>query len=106
MEAASTYRRVMELGPESAEAYPAEVAVGNIELHQGRPLVALAHYQHALATRPSGALSEEARWGKARALRAAGRFAEERAALEEFRARHPDSQLVPASTRRLAEIGP
>jgi tetratricopeptide (TPR) repeat protein len=104
-EAAATYRKVIDLGPDSAEAYPADVALGNLELQQNRPLPALARYEHALAKHPGGALSEEARWGKARALRAAGRTAEERAALEDFRKRHPDSPLVSVAMQRLAEIG-
>lgn len=104
-EAAATYQRVMTSGPDSAEAYPAEVALANIDLQQSRAAAALAHYEHALAARPSGALAEEARWGKARALRAAGRTGDERAALEDFVAHHRESPLVPVATRRLAEIG-
>ena len=104
-EAAATYRKVIDLGPDSAEAYPADVALGNLELQQGRPLPALARYEHALGKHPNGALSEEARWGKARALRAAGRTAEERAALEDFRKRHPDSPLASVAAQRLAELG-
>ena len=104
-EAAATYQKVIDLGPTSAEAYPADVALGNLELQQNRPLRALARYEHALASHPGGALSEEARWGKARALRAARRVAEERAALEDFRRQHPDSPLVSVATQRLSEIG-
>ncbi|MDF2697258.1 MAG: hypothetical protein K0S65_5641 [Labilithrix sp.] len=104
-DAAATYRKVIDLGPDSAEAYPADVALGNLELQQGRAQAALTRYEHALRAHPSGALAEEARWGKARALRAAGRTAEEKAALVEFRTRHPESPLVPAATQRLAEIG-
>ena len=104
-DAAATYRKVINLGPDSAEAYPADVALGNLELQQGRPLPALARYEHALGKHPNGALSEEARWGKARALRAAGRTAEERAALEDFRKRHPDSPLAPVAAQRLADLG-
>ncbi len=104
-EAAATYRKVIELGPDSAEAYPADVALGNLELQQNRPLPALARYEHALAKHPNGALAEEARWGKARALRAVGRVAHERAALEDFRKRHPDSPLVSVANQRLAELG-
>ncbi len=104
-EAAATYRKVIDLGPDSPEAYPADVALGNLELQQGRPLPALARYEHALGKHPNGALSEEARWGRARALRSAGRTAEERAALEDFRNRHPDSPLAPVAAQRLAELG-
>lgn len=104
-EAAATYQKVIDLGPDSAEAYPADVALGNLELQQNRALPALSRYEHALARHPNGALAEEARWGKARALRAAGRTAEERAALEDFRTRHPDSPLAPVAQQRLAEIG-
>lgn len=104
-EAAKTYQKVLDLGPGSPEAYPAEVALGNLDLQRGHAASALARYEHALASQPGGALAEEARWGKARALRAAGRTTEERAALEEFRLRHPDSPLVPVASRRLAEIG-
>jgi tetratricopeptide (TPR) repeat protein len=103
-EAAATYRKVIDLGPTSPEAYPADVALGNLELQQGRPLAALGRYQHALTSHPSGALAEEARWGKARALKAAGRTSEERAALIEFRTKHPESPLAPAASARLAEI--
>ncbi|MBN9163539.1 MAG: tetratricopeptide repeat protein [Myxococcales bacterium] len=105
-EAGATYQRVIDLGPDSVEAYPAEIALANLELQLGRSAAALAHYEHVLTSRPAGTLSEEARWGKARALRAAGRHAEERVALEEFRARHPESPLAHAATQRLAEIGP
>jgi TolA-binding protein len=104
-EAAATYQRVLDLGPGSPESYPAEVALGNLDLQQGRGPSALSHYEHALLAHPAGALAEEARWGKARALRTMGRTAEERAALEELRDRHPDSPLVPVASRRLAEIG-
>jgi hypothetical protein len=104
-EAAATYQRVIDLAPDSADAYPADVALGNLDLQQNRPLAALARFEHALASHPGGALAEEARWGKARALRAAGRLAEERAALQTFKTLHPDSPLVPAANQRLAEIG-
>lgn len=104
-EAAATYQRVLDRGPQSPEAYPAQVALGNLELQRDRPLSALAHYESALRAHPSGVLSEEARWGKARALRAAGRVSEERAALEEFQSLHPDSPLAAAGARRLREIG-
>lgn len=104
-EAAATYQRVIDLAPDSAEAYPADVALGNLDLQRGRPLLALARYEHALNSHPNGALAEEARWGKARALRAAGRVAEERAALHSFKVHHPDSPLAPVANERLAEIG-
>ena len=105
VEAAATYRKVIDLGPDSAEAYPADVALGNLELQEGRAQAALVRYEHALEAHPGGALAEEARWGKARALRAEGRTAEERAALAEVRARHPESPLAAAAAQRLAELG-
>ncbi|MBX3200066.1 MAG: tetratricopeptide repeat protein [Labilithrix sp.] len=104
-EAAATYRKVIDLAPDSAEAYPADVALGNLELQEGRAQAALVRYEHALEAHPGGALAEEARWGKARALRAEGRTAEEKAALVEFRARHPESPLAAAAAQRLAELG-
>jgi hypothetical protein len=102
-EAATTYRKVLDAG--GAEAYPAEVALANLELQRGETDHALSHYQHALAAQPTGALAEEARWGKARALRAAARSGEERAALQDFRAHHADSPLSSLVARRLAELG-
>lgn len=103
--AAALYEKVITIGPSSAEAYPANVALGNLELQRGRPAAALARYDHALKMQPSGALAEEARWGKARALRTSGRVDAERAALEDFRTHHPESLLAPGAAKRLSEIG-
>lgn len=69
--AAQLYERVM--GTRADEAYAATVALASLRLeHEGDPRGALALYEHALAMRPEGVLSAQARAGVARCRRTLG----------------------------------
>ena len=94
--ACAAYRQLIESYPDSAAARNTEVALGQIELSANdRPEPALGHFDRYLALQPRGALSEESRLGRVRALSALGRHEEVGSAVEEFLARHPDSSARP-----------
>ena len=65
---------------------------------------ALARFESYLATEPAGSLAEEARLGRAQALRVRGSRDEERAALEELLRKHPASVHASAARARLAAL--
>ena len=68
---AQLYERVM--GTRADEAYAATVALASLRLeHEGDPEGALALYERALAMRPEGVLSAQARAGAARCRRTLG----------------------------------
>ncbi len=93
--------------PHSDAAVVAWVASAALHLEQLRDAAgALRDYRQALATRPTGPLAEEARWGIAEAERALGNSAAEALALRDFLANHPGSALAPAARRRQAERAP
>ncbi len=68
------------------------------------PAAALKWFQRYLAGEPTGALAEEARLGRAQALRASGLRDEERAAWDELLRRHPSSVHAGAARARLAAL--
>ena len=105
-EAATTYGTLLERSPGSAEAYPALVALGDVELVRGRADAALAAYDRAVAYAPHGMLAEEARWGRVRSYRSLARTAEERAALREFCDLYTDTPLGQLAASRLAQLTP
>lgn len=103
--AAGRYRELIRRYPGAGEAGVALVDLGTIELDMlGRPARALASFDGYLAR--GGTLAAEALWGKANALRALGRGAEERAALEEIVASHPDAFQALEARRRLGAPDP
>lgn len=90
----------------SEQAYAARLAAADLQLaHTGRPTRALASYRAVLAARPRGALAAQARYGVARTLQRLGRVDEEREALEQFLAAHPDDLRAPTARARLAHLG-
>ena len=90
--AGEVYRELIETHPGSVAAQNSRVALGQLELGaSGRPDHALAHFDGYLAEAPDGALAEEARLGRVRALAAVGRHGEGVAASTEFLDRHPGS---------------
>ncbi len=101
--AAAKYRQLRRSFPKSAEAHTVLVALGDIErLRLGNNAAALRAYSAYL--RSGGALAQEARSGKARALRALGRTAEERAALSDYLRAHPKGVEARAFRKRLQSL--
>jgi len=105
--AAAAYRELIRRFPSSAQASSALVSLAQVELGKlGKPGKALKRFDAYLSRHPNGPLALEALLGKARALRAMGRVAEERAALERFLQRYPGALQAGEARRRLAAIGP
>ncbi len=101
IEAALTqYRELAVRYPASDEAEDAKVLIGKLLLSQRSPRAAL----HELESYHGDALADEALWARAEALRKLG-SADERAALSELVARHPDSPYAEAARKRLRELG-
>lgn len=102
-EAAASYRRLRQLHPGSAEAHTVLVALGQLQLDRlGDPRAASRSFSAYLAG--GGALSQEAHYGKIRALRALGARPEERAAIEQYLARHPSGEDAPSLRKRLIRL--
>jgi tetratricopeptide (TPR) repeat protein len=101
-EAAGTYRRLLSLYPRSDQARAALVSLGELELSQlGNADSALASFDAYL--RGGGALAQEARYGRIRALRKLGRLGDERSAIEAFLRDYPRSVQATALRARLLE---
>jgi outer membrane protein assembly factor BamD (BamD/ComL family) len=103
--AASSYRRLRQLHPKSSEARTVAVALGQLELDRlGQPQAAKNSFQNYLDA-GGGALSQEARYGKLRALRALGERSAEREAIHQYLALYPASANAPALERRKSALG-
>lgn len=85
--ALSSYRHLQKTYPGSAEAATVLVTVGKLELRQNAPASALAAFDSYL--RRGGPLRPEALAGRIRALRALGRTADERRAIESYLSSYP-----------------
>jgi TolA-binding protein len=90
-EAIATYRALVAAYPESDESCVASLSLGELLLRRREPAAAEAEFARYLAKRPSGALAEEALYGRARALRSLGRTDDERQAWRELERRFPAS---------------
>jgi hypothetical protein len=99
--AAKTYRMLIRHHADSKEARSALVSLGQLELDLGRAGAAIKAFDRYL--RDGGLLAEDAHFGKIRALRKLGRSAEERAAIEVFVRKHPDSPYRESLEERLDE---
>lgn len=87
-EAAATYQTLVEAHPGSGEARAAWLSLGELQLSQlGAPAQALTSFERYLARK--GALTQEARYGKIRALRKLGRSSEAREEAGKFVAAYP-----------------
>lgn len=105
--AAQTYERIVQQDDAADATYVAVVALASLELeHLSRPRAARRHYETALRLRPSGTLSEEARYGVAATYRAEGRDEDERRALTEYLAAHPSGLLATQARARLDALEP
>jgi TolA-binding protein len=98
--AIALYEQLIALFPATVEAEDARVLVGNLRLGQRAPGAALTEFDKY----SPGALTAEALWGRARALRGLGDRAE-REALEQLMRDYPSSPYAPAARQRLQQLG-
>jgi hypothetical protein len=77
------------------------LVLGNLRLEQRSPRAALNQFE----SYGSGALSLEALWGKAEALRKL-QSPEERGVLEQLLRDYPDSPYAAAAKKRLQQLSP
>lgn len=85
--ALAAYEALRRAHPESAEAHAANVSIGELQLRRRRFAAALTAFGRYLER--GGALAEEARWGRVRALDGLGRAAARDTAIEALLAAHP-----------------
>lgn len=95
------YEQLCAVHPDSVEAADARLVLGNLQLEQRAPRAALSQFENYGA----GALSLEALWGKAQALRKL-ESSEERAVLELLVRDHPGSPYAAAAKKRLQQLVP
>jgi len=98
-QAISLYERLGQAYPNSVEAEDAKVLRGNLLLSQRSPHAALRQFEDY----HSGALSLEALWGRAQALRKLG-SPDEQAILSELVRNYPGSPYAEAAEKRLREL--
>lgn len=97
--ALALYQRLGQAYPRSVEAEDAKVLSGNLLLSQRSPRAALREFE----AYHSGALSLEALWGRAQALRKLA-SPDERATLSELVHDYPNSPYADAAEKRLREL--
>ncbi|MGM0597463.1 MAG: FecR domain-containing protein [Myxococcota bacterium] len=106
-QAAAQYRHILKSFPASSLRYTVMIELGEIELDRlGHPDRAKTYFQLYINTRKGGALLQEARWGKIRALGRLGKRKEEIGALKTFIADYPSSYQYKKARHRLKEIQP
>jgi len=98
-DAITLYERLGRAYPGSVEAEDAKILRGNLLLSQRSPRAALRQFEDY----HSGALSLEALWGRAQALRKLG-SPDELAILVELIRDYPDSPYAEAAKKRLREL--
>jgi TolA-binding protein len=97
--AIALYEQLLASHPSSVEAEDARLVLGNLRLEQRSPRAALNQFE----SYGSGALSLEALWGKAEALRKL-QSPDERAVLEQLVRDYPDSPYAAAAQKRLQQL--
>lgn len=104
--AATEYEALRRDFPASPESYTVLVPLAQIELDRlGRPERALVHLDRYLGS-GQGALAQEARYARIRALASLGQSRQEATAIEEFLRLHPTSLRATRLEERLAELKP
>jgi ferric-dicitrate binding protein FerR (iron transport regulator) len=99
------YRSLIETYPKDSLSRAALVSMGHIQLeHLNRPGDALLVFEQYLAAAQRGTLAQEATLGRAEALRALGRYLDERAVLRAFVRDFPDAIQVSRVRKRLVEL--
>ena len=96
--ALSTYETLQRRHPSSPEAHAANVSIGELQLSRRRPAAALRAFDRYLA-RGGGPLSQEAHWGRIRALHQLDRHEQRDAAIETLRSKHPRSVYINQASR-------
>ncbi len=102
--AVSLYKKLQQGYPESSEAKVSYTIMGQLLMHERQPEAALKQFDDYLGNDGTGALSEEALIGRARALRQMGKQGEERATLQQLLKAFPHSIHVPYARQRLTEL--
>jgi hypothetical protein len=102
-QALALYDQLRSTYPTSVEARTVLVTMGKLELELGHAQRALGHFEAYL--RNEGTLRPEALAGRARALRVLGRAPEERRAIQQYLAAHPNGFEAPSFAKRLRELG-
>lgn len=104
-DAAALYESLLEHHPETPEARPVRVQLGDLRLSKlGDPAGALEAYRGYLASGGVQPLAPEARYGVVRSLRKLDRENEERTAIESFLRAHPADWRGEELRRRLDEL--
>jgi outer membrane protein assembly factor BamD (BamD/ComL family) len=104
--AAAALRELIAAHPAAPLSDAGRVALGQIDVeHLASPAAGLKSCEAYLARAPRGSLSSEALCCKANALRAMGRTAEERKAIERFLGRFPTAPQAAELRRRLETMG-
>jgi len=102
--AAEIYAVILKDAPKSEEAHVVLVRYGDLQLDRlDQPAQALSSYERYLRE-GGGPLEAEARYGRIQALSRLGRAGAERAAIEEFLAKHPTSLKSDSLRERLLAL--
>ena len=103
--AAERYRILLKRYPDSHEAATVLLPLAELELnHLGRAKASLVHFEEYLRRNPTGAMAEEALWGKCGALRTLGKRELEKRNLEIFVEKFPQSMHIGRARTRLVAI--
>ena len=97
------YQRLQRDYPGSAEAHASRVSLGGLLLKNGSSSAALAQFDAYLAS-DGGRLAAEALFGRAQALRALGRSADEAQNLQRLVKNYPNSAYATHAKRRLSQL--
>jgi tetratricopeptide (TPR) repeat protein len=105
--ATALYESAARADRNGEDGYRAMVAAGLLRLdHLGDPTGALGSLSAAIALRPNGALTEQARWTRIESLRAVGDRAAEEKALVEFVELYPEGPFTELARQRLTASFP
>jgi len=99
--AIALYQELIDRYPSAVEAEDARVLLGNLQLGQRAPGAALGEFERY----GDGALTPEALWGQARALRSL-QSPDERVVLEHIVRDYPDSPYAKSARQRLLRLAP
>jgi len=102
-QAMRVYETLVKRHASTTAGKTALVSLGRIELKQGRPKQALAHFDAYLA-KSAGGLVEDARYNRVLALRKLGRTSQEQRSIDAFLADYPKSIYAKRLRKRADEL--